>query len=351
MLGSGRTGRATATKGRCGLARRAKGGWGLRLLLSVGIIVGLLIWLVDWEEAGQALARADWRLLGLMALWMFLDRLVMAYKWRLLLVHRGLAVTSGEALLAYLLATFAGYFLPSTVGADAMRILALAGPERPSELLTASVMMERGLGFVAAALAALVSLALLLALATHLPAEVSYWAAGILVLACLGMLVSLYGPLNRWLASLPGRMGGRGKLAGWLGRFLAAYAQYRRHPWLLLYFLLLSFLEQGAPVVATWLVAWGLGLPVTFLTCAAVVPLANLLARVPISVSTHGHRGGHVRGLLLPGGSGRHLRLPDGPGDEPHFHAHRPARSLYYLARWRRGGDPADQAGKNPNPH
>ena len=74
----------------------------------------------------------------------------------------------------------------------------------------------------------------------------------------------------------------------WLAEFLAAVSLYRHHVGVLGLFTLLSFLEQCAPVVGTWLAAKALGLEVGLLQTAAVVPLANLFARVPIGLSTLG---------------------------------------------------------------
>ena len=151
----------------------------------------------------------------------------MAYKWRLLLTCRGLETGLGESFLAYLLATFSGYFLPSTVGADAMRIAAVSGPGRPSHVVSASVAMERGLGFVASAVAGMFSLLLMVSFYTSLPTQAALWAAGLLVAVVLCILFTLYGPLGRWLESLPQKLAGRGKLMRWLAEFLAAVSQYR----------------------------------------------------------------------------------------------------------------------------
>ncbi len=263
-------------------------GLGIRFLISLGCIALLLWWLVDPRQAWQAISGARWDYLTLTALWLFLDRVVMAYKWRLLLLCRGVPVGFGESVSSYLLATFAGYFLPSTVGADAMRIAVLSRPGRPSEMVAASVVMERSLGFLAAALAGLVSLVLLVGLAASLPGRVLAWAVGLLLLVAVGMGVSLYGPLGRWLEGLPARLENRGRLVRWLGRFLAAYTLYRRHPGTLAYFTFLSFLEQIAPVVAVWLAGLAMHMQISFLQSLAVVPVANLFARVPIAISTLG---------------------------------------------------------------
>ena len=87
----------------------------------------------------------------------------MAWKWWLLVRGRDATLGLWAAIRAYYLASFAGYFLPMTVGADAVRIGALAGAGRTA-VLVASVVLERLVGALAQAVLAVVSVATLVAL-------------------------------------------------------------------------------------------------------------------------------------------------------------------------------------------
>ncbi len=269
------------------MAAGKTGGW-LRIAVSGGLMLLLLGWLVDLRTAAQALAGAHWGPFAWLALWITADRWLMSYKWRLLLTCRGLGVGSWEAFRAYYVASFAGCFLPSTVGADAMRVAAVSGPDRPSATVAASVVVERALGFVAAALAALMALVLLAGLTRELPPGMLAWSLGLLAAAMLAVAATLMGPLAAWLEGLAGRLEGRHRLVAWLGLFLAAYGLYRRHQGVLLWFLLLSLIEQSVPVVGTWLAALALDIPLTLLEAAAVAPVALLFTRIPVSLSGFG---------------------------------------------------------------
>ncbi len=260
----------------------------VRMGLSLGLLVGLVWLTVDLDEARRALSQAHWGPLALLALWLTADRLLMAYKWRLLAVCRGMAISSWQSIKAYYLASFAGSFLPVTLGADALRVAALAGPGRPSSALAASVVVERALGFVASALAALAGLALLLFISDGVPGRVLWIIMGVLVAGALAVLLSLSTLAQRLARRIQERTSDRGRLLGWLGRFLQAYSAYRDHRPTLLLFVLLSLLEQGAPVGAAWLAAWALDIPLTLAQAAAVVPVAILLARAPVSLSGFG---------------------------------------------------------------
>lgn len=260
------------------------GTW-LRLLISAGLLGLLLGYLVDLKAAARALAGAHGVYFVWLALWITLDRLLMSYKWRLLVVCRGLELGQAEALRAYYVASFAGCFLPSTVGADAMRVAAVSGPRRPSAAVAASVVVERALGFVAAALAAAGALVLLAHLTGTLPPSTLEWSLALLAGSVGAVLLSISAWSARLLDALARALEQRGRVLAWGGKFISAYSQYRFHGPTLALFLGLSLLEQSAPIVGTWLAALALHVHLTLLQAAAVTPLALIATRIPLSVS------------------------------------------------------------------
>lgn len=260
----------------------------LRPLISVGLLALLLWWLVDIDEAAKVVATADWRFLALIILVLIADRLLMAYKWRLLLTCRDLPLSMGRAASSYFLATFAGCFLPSTVGADALRIAAVRSAELPSAKLTASVVVERALGFVAAALAALMGLVLLAGFAADLPRQFFHWALAILAVSAVGVAASLSSLAGRASIAVEKKLETRGKIGAWVATMLAAYRQYSNHRWTLAWFFILTLIEQLALIITNWLAAQAYHIDLSLLEAAAVTPVAILLARLPITVSSFG---------------------------------------------------------------
>jgi uncharacterized membrane protein YbhN (UPF0104 family) len=69
---------------------------------------------------------------------------------------------------------------------------------------------------------------------------------------------------------------------------LLSYHDYRNHGPALLWFLLLSLLEQSGPVVGTWITARAFNIDLSLLESAAAAPVALLFTRIPISVSGFG---------------------------------------------------------------
>ena len=260
----------------------------LRLGISLGLLLVLLLFFVDLGQAWRAVAAARWEFLVLLLAAFTLDRWLMSYKWRLLLVSQGFKAGHGEALKAYYLATFAGCFLPSTLGADAVRVGVFARPDRPSQAVAASIFLERALGFVAAALAAVIGLVLLAGITTGLPGEFFYWSFGLLGAATLAVALSFSAWAERLHGHAERRWREKSRLLAWLLGFVAAYHQYRRRRGVLLWFLALSFLEQGAPIIFNWLTAKALNLDLSLLEAAAVTPVVFFLARLPVSFSSFG---------------------------------------------------------------
>ena len=80
---------------------------------------------------------------------LLLDRLLMTYKWGLLLRAAGIHIPLWELFNIYLISGFVGSFLPVSVGADMARFYQMHRKKLDSAEVAASIVIERLLGFVA----------------------------------------------------------------------------------------------------------------------------------------------------------------------------------------------------------
>lgn len=268
-----------------GVSPRSRGRRLARLLplaFTVGTLA-VLFSLLDLRRVGLLLLEARPLWLGAAFVVALLDRLLMIGKWYpLALVHEP-ALRFSRAARAYLAANFAAFLLPSTVGADGLRALAL-GRERGLVMeMGASIVAERLFGMLANGLLVLVSF--LVALHVSAPiGPVGILALGIVAVGGLAGALPFLGRPPAWLRRVaPIRILGRYEVL--IRRFFVAYVAYRRHPRMLAAVGALTFLESLAPLAIVGLVSIALESGIGLVPLIVAVPVASLIAKLPISVA------------------------------------------------------------------
>ena len=257
---------------------RRTAGLVLRLAVTFGLLAFLVFWIADPRDVtrriGGAAAPA---VLAAVAL-SVLDRVIMAYKWWLLLRVRRLPVSLWTAVRSYFASSLYGLVLPVTVGADAVRIVALRQVGIPE--VTASIVVERGLGLVAMGSVALLSSLLLAdAVANDAIRSLGLWLLFVVAVSGVMFLVSL---------AVAGRAAQWVRAPAVARRVAEAYGVYRRHPGTLALFYGLSVLESLICACIAWIAAAGLGSPLPISIAVATVPVSLAVARLPISLGGFG---------------------------------------------------------------
>jgi uncharacterized protein (TIRG00374 family) len=268
-------------------------------LLAAKVLVSgaLLAWLLsqtDLGALGQMFRRMD-ATLALAAIGTYVGaQLVSVARWKVLLAAEGIAVPFRRLFGVMLEGMFFNLFLPSMVGGDVVRgyrIYALAQGRQAS---LASIAVERLSGFAALMLIALAALA-----SGH-----EALADGKVKALVAGTAIAFFIIVGTIFA-VPARPEGRGAGAGRLGRLLAvlgrfhqALLAYRGHTGALALALLLSFGLQTLGIITLFLLAWAMALPVSFGAFFLIVPVATVVAMVPISISGLGVREGAMVYLL-----------------------------------------------------
>jgi uncharacterized membrane protein YbhN (UPF0104 family) len=273
------------------LARLA-GSWWVRAAVTAGIL-GWLGTRIDMRASLAAIASISrphlLAVLGLVAI----DRLVMIWRWVLLLRAANVAVTTGQAARIFLTSSFVGSFLPAGVGGDAARAWSLSQITSRLGDALASVVVDRVLG--------------VLSLAAMGAAGLAAWTPGgvdplrvvaavvVLGLACVA---AFWGD-----AVLRGVLPADrhdGPVARRLLRLADAVAHYRGHRGALATVMGWSIVVQVLRIVQAWVLGLGLGLHVPFAYYLLVMPLGLLMLLVPISVSGFGVPQGVIVWLLRP---------------------------------------------------
>src|SRR5690606_30666308 len=112
-----------------------------------------ILWYADaLGEIAALVMNAVPHILALALVVMTLDRLLMTFKWTLLLESRGLTLPLYTGFKIYCATMVWGMFLPTTVGADALRAYLTSRRGLDGYEVTASIIVERMIGFVSALL-------------------------------------------------------------------------------------------------------------------------------------------------------------------------------------------------------
>jgi uncharacterized protein (TIRG00374 family) len=276
----------------------------LRFAITILLCALLLIFVVDARVVLDTLARIElpWALAAIGAF--TLDRLLMSYKWGLLLEVRGYRIPLVQRLMVYCSAMMWGLALPSTVGADGIRIVLVRRFGVRVDDALATVLVERGIGFISALLMAVMGLIILREL---LPENAAYGQAALICSVCLlaGSAMLLFSFSRRALTSLvrllPRRLA-MGKAVHVLERLHAAYRSLATDRRRLAQFSALTFAEQVLLVACYGVVAVALQVKFSGWIMLAAVPLAILVSRLPISLDGIGIYEGIFMGIMSLGG-------------------------------------------------
>lgn len=276
---------------RGGLGNRVK--QGLRLTLSAGILYVLFSQL-DWQKASALIAQLNPFWLLPLILLMVIDRVWMAWKWRLLLRVLGPTPSLYDCIRVYYVSSFQGLALPlGGLGPDIVRYAHLRSSSISRHAVAISIVVERILGIIATGLLAVLGGAILLYMvrggewSAMWVLFVGCSVAGLLVAAGLLFSSNLQRRIYRFLNEKP-----------WFSestifsRFASALRKYRDANRVLFTNFVLALVEQLFTVLIFFLGSIAFNVPVSFLACLAVLPISELLERLPISYAGLGVREG-----------------------------------------------------------
>lgn len=247
----------------------------LQLLVSGGLVL-LLLLIIDVKEMFSLIRNINFIffvcIIGLFSV----DRMLMAYKWNLLLKVKGMNIPLKEVVKVYYMGTFMGLFLPTTVGIDVIRGYKLFRDGYQGSDVVSSIIIERFLGFIASAILALISSTLLLFVLDFDIAHIFYLSfglfVGLILIFILSMKIHIFAKLDRVKSVFIQK----------LNKLYNSYRMYQSHKKILVIFLLLSLIEQLVPVFANYLASCALNLSIPLWIFFLVMPIVQLIARMPI---------------------------------------------------------------------
>ncbi|MFZ0256255.1 MAG: lysylphosphatidylglycerol synthase transmembrane domain-containing protein [Gammaproteobacteria bacterium] len=251
------------------------------------VLVGLLIWFLGGlDKLASVLLKAEPFYIVLAVGIATLDRALMTYKWRLLLLARHVDLHFLYGFKIYCASMIWGIFLPSGIGADIIRAYEVCRAGLPGNEVIASIIVERMVGFIVSLVLGLFGLYILgnsATIGTHVDL---IWWSGVAAMACATILFSasfspvLFQAIYKWFP----RPFIKSKVGMRLKKLHETYSGYRTSGRAIAIFFGLTLLENIVSIALTVVVIEGLGIDVNLWLVSSAVLLTVLVARLPISI-------------------------------------------------------------------
>ncbi len=253
-----------------------------KILRWVGSVasLALFLWLLARQDWGRVLAHLEriplYVILAVFALYVC-GQVLNAVRWHVLLRAQAVSIGLWDAIRIVFAGAFASNFLPSTIGGDAFRFLALFHFCADRALCAGSVVMDRIMNV--AAMVTMMPLALV-TFGGQLSALVKGRAESALALA------GGWGWFNRlWRTFFSG--------------LEQAFRLWARQPLVLLRVFVISWFSIFVVMVGVWILARGLGIPVALYQVMGVMATTYLLTLLPISINGYGVREVAITALYM----------------------------------------------------
>ena len=276
----------------------------LKVLISLGIIAFIIVKFGGIKTLWEIFSRIKLPYVLLILLLNTSDRFLMTYKWSLLLRSRGLHLPLLTGVRIYCASMVWGLFLPATIGADAIRTYSAHKIGLNVKEVVSSIIIERMIGFISALLFGLFGLFLLYLTGNFDTKLYPFWWLGIsMILIMVTVLATsfhhtvfniIYERILYKLRQL--------KILIKFKEFHKIYFSYSNNKGNIAVFFVLTLIEQIFPILHSWLIAICLDINVGIIYIAGVVPLAFLIARIPISFDGLGVFDGVFASLMLLAG-------------------------------------------------
>lgn len=272
----------------------------LKMSLSV-LMMGLLVWYLDLSDAYSTLRNVQIGYLVIVFLVINADRVLMGYKWKILLKVKNLDPPLSSLIRGYYLSRILDPVLPSTVGADVVRGISVAKTGIGSDNIFSSIIMERILGTLSLFLLALLTLGYFTFKKYHYLLNIFIYVFLLFILLIILFYYSLkkkYSTDNiqSKLPFLPNTF------VSYFSKIYTSYLDYRNYNKHLFLFFALSVIEHLIVVYMNFLIIKGLGFQVTFVAIISTIPTIMFLSRLPISIGQIGiQEGAYVMLLSMVG--------------------------------------------------
>jgi len=262
----------------------------IRLVVSVGLIA-FLVFKLDVTKIASHMRGLTLAPLALAAAFDLAMIVVQAWRWSVLLKARGVVIGFGKLVYYYLVSIFFSSFLPTSVGGDFARIVAVSTATDKRADAVASIVVERIMGFF-------VLLPLSLLALPFVAGELQDWRLVLIAevagtILVLGFLILLARPVARTFSRLLGpafRLLARFRVRDRMERVYDSIVIYRGNRRAIFAGVALSVLSRMLWICACYFVGRAFALNLSLPALLLITPIVELVRMVPVSISGIGLR-------------------------------------------------------------
>ena len=254
------------------------------------VSLALFLWLISRQKWDEVLNKvggiAIWAILLAMAFYL-LTTVFNTLRWCTLLWTQGVKISFWQAYRLYWAGNFASNFLPSTVGGDGFRMLAVHQYARRKTISVGSVLLDRIINMTAMVCllpAPLIIFSKFLQLRGQLFPEVSFHSK--YLITARGIWHAAEGRLA--MTFIP--RGVQKLFKKYFSKIISAIRLWGSKPWAFVYAFLAAWPSNLLPFAATYLLARQMGMHLTYWQVIGVQTVTYFLSLLPISINGYGVR-------------------------------------------------------------
>lgn len=274
-----------------------------KIFVSAGLLA-VLISRADLQEVVRSAASTSPVAVLIALLVALVSWAVNTLKWQRLLEATGYRLKYSSLFNLNLVGLFYSLLLPGQISGEVVKGIKLARSGVTIGVVAATIAVDRIGGVVAICLLVIVGLSLGPALA-NLLAPILIIAVSLLAVACVPFLLLKAGTMGARSESLIKKLGYPGRVLASLMSTLKTFSTLKDNK-IITVTLSLSILSQLLVALSNFIVAWGMGLEIPFVTMLWIVSAVSLVHMVPISFAGLGVREGayvfllHEHGVPVP---------------------------------------------------
>jgi uncharacterized membrane protein YbhN (UPF0104 family) len=218
----------------------------------------------------------------------------------LLLRARSILLSLWQSTRLYLVGSLVGTFVPGGIGVDVYRIAALSTFKK-NRLVISAVLLERIIGLVIISIFALLTLPFSMKHIGMNSMSIVWAIIAVTVVTIITLFILLQPEIVRRVNN---RFSFLLRFRWWseLYNLCLTFAEYRSHLGALLTFIMLTVLELVIIIFINFLAARSLAIDISFFYLICVIPLIQILIRLPISIQAVGIQEGLYVYFLVAAG-------------------------------------------------